>query len=772
MANDKIDQNILQIFIEEATDLVVALTATLGQWEHDLNNLSEIQNLKRDLHTLKGGARMVKQPDIGTLAHELETYVDALAKGEIKIDRPAFDLVYEAIDRLNSMVESLRKSETVNPAQDLIDKFHSRLPKIETFAKEPLPKEPEKKTDKKEEISESKKDEPSTKPTTGQVPEVIRISIDLIEKLNSLSTENSLVRVGLEQYGMLFRSHLQDMKLGTKRIEGQLEALNSEVENWVERSFFEATQNLPAVEYQTRLQTAYSMVEQFNASIRETNTDFINVLKEMMVILTSQDALLLTHSRISTELQRRVASTTLVPFESVVPRLGRIVRQISSELHKQVNFEVTKSEGEMDRVILERLIPSLEHILRNALDHGIELPAERKKRGKPEVGRIEISFARVGSMILIEIKDDGGGIDLAAIRKKAISQGMLDQEATYTDDEIIRIILVPGFSTREAVTEVSGRGVGMDVVNIAIKEMGGNLSITSELGKGTSMTLRFPFTISLNRILLFKMQDEILGILLATLDNVENIQAVELEKGEFQHAGKNYSLHYLGALLHPEKKSVVLPKKAIFPVLLFSGSDYAMAIIVDEVLYNRELVVQSLCGQFKLSHEFSGATQLGDGRVVFLLDPFALSAKAKALSAKEKKPTKLVMKSGRNPKQIWAMVVDDSVSVRTVTQHILERNHFHVITAKDGVDALEKLETHIPDIIVLDIDMPHMDGFEFVETMRKNDKYKNIPVIVATSSVKKHQKRAEELHLSNIVEKPYQETSLLSMLKSLLGKRL
>jgi len=741
MANNPPDQELLLIFLEESTDLVASLSATMRQWEKNLNELSLIADLKRDLHTLKGSARMVGQMAIGRLAHELETLAEALAKGQVPVDQKVFNLINLGQDRISLMIESLRKNEAIPAADDLIQQFYQYIPKGEkTEAKSETPAETPKAAVKKEE-------KVSVQPTA----EVIRVRSDLLEKLDNLSTENSMIRVNLEQQISSFSTYLQELKEGTRRLESQLTTLDAEVETDPSRAV---------------------ALTQISNGIKETNIDFVNALKNLNDTTSTMESYLLNQARINAELQQRLSSTRLVPFESIIPRLGRIARQVSTELNKAVDFKVTQSEGDMDRTVLEHLVPSLEHILRNALDHGIEPTDVRTQKGKPPVGKIEVSFTRAGSTVAIEITDDGGGINTEAVRKKAIKLGMLTPDAVISDNDVMRFIMEPGFSTREAVSEISGRGVGMDVVNMAVKEMGGTLNIDSEIDKGTKFTIRFPFTISLNRVMLFTVQDQIYGVLLANIESIISIKKEQVNDLSFSHLDKSYSLHYLGSLLKMGEEEIHIPRKETFPVILFSASNYSVALVIDSVLYNRELVVQALGNQFKLMNLCSGITLLGNGQVVYILDPYTLATKVKGITAREQ-VTPLSSK-GRHLKvneQPMVMVVDDSVSVRTVSKRFLERNHYKVITAKDGIEALQTLEETIPDLILLDIDMPRMDGFEFVISLRQDDRFKEIPIIIITSRPTEHRLRAEQLNVANILGKPYQESELLPLMKSLLGKK-
>lgn len=797
MANDNKDQELIEIFLEEAADLIAAISGILQKWKEDLSNFNNITDLKRELHTLKGSARMIGQKEIGTLAHEMETLCDALAKGQVPIDRTIFEEICLGLDHISTMIEALRKNEPLPAADTLIQTFHNYLPDATKIVKEggPLKDSGSSKTHEptheptKENLAEELS-KTTAKPTiqahttgtasTGQ--DVIRVRSTLLETLNNLSSENSMIRVGMEQKVYATGDNLRKLKQSVKHLDSQLNILNTDARASTRKGVFHPT--LQALTSDTEKLVDYDPMDESHNIIKEIMVELKNSVSALSETHSSMESLLLHQNRITSELQHRLAETRLTPFESIVPRLSRIARQVSLELNKQVDFKVTKSQGEMDRTILEHLVPSLEHILRNALDHGIESIEERKKHGKPEIGKIEVNFLRSGSIAAITLKDDGGGIDANAVRKKAIKMGLLQPDVEISDEEAIRYILEPGFSTREAVTEVSGRGVGMDVVNTAVNELGGTLHIESQPGLGTTFTVRFPFTSSLNRILLFTLENDTYGITLTGIDGITSIDDKKLQHilskqpAIIRHGSKGYYLHLLSTLLNPDMKVAALPIKNSYPLLLISSQSNSIAILVDSILYSRDLLVQALGVQFKLTDEFSGATLLGDGHAVLIFDPDALTRKAKILQEQENividfaKSIGVVDKTSQR-----VMVVDDSASIRALLQKSLERHHYHVNLAEDGADALLKLQTtktvnELPDSILLDIDMPNMNGLELAEILRNTEKFKHIPIIILTSdATNERREQAEELKIEAFLEKPVDELQVIAALQSIAGKQ-
>jgi chemosensory pili system protein ChpA (sensor histidine kinase/response regulator) len=500
--------------------------------------------------------------------------------------------------------------------------------------------------------------------------------------------------------------------------------------------------------------------------LTESSSDLADLRETLSDRVRDTETLLVQQSRINTELQEGLMKTRMIPFSSMVPRLRRIVRQISGELAKKVEFDVRNAEGEMDRNILERMIAPLEHMLRNALDHGIEKPADRKKAGKPETGEVTLSLTREGGDVVLRMIDDGAGIPADVIREKAIRQGMLDKNEELSEREILQFILQPGFSTAAQVTQISGRGVGMDVVASEIKQLGGSLDIDSTLGKGTVFTVRLPFTVSVNRALMVSTGEDFYAIPLNTIEGIVRVSTYELEeyyKPEaplYEYAGQEYRLQYLGSLLnsdhHPKLQGQALP----LPVILVRGAEQPMALQVDSLMGSREIVVKSLGPQFGTVRGVSGATILGDGNVVVILD---LPAMIRSDILSERR---------RLEQATTVMVVDDSVTVRKVTSRLLERNGMEVITAKDGLDAVAQLQDHRPDIILLDIEMPRMDGFEVASFVRHDDALKDTPICMITSRTgEKHRERALAIGVNDYLGKPFQETQLLDTIKRLTGNQ-
>ena len=452
-----------------------------------------------------------------------------------------------------------------------------------------------------------------------------------------------------------------------------------------------------------------------------------------------------------------------------MPRLRRVVRQVAAQLHKKVSFDVGNADGEMDRTILERMVAPLEHMLRNAVDHGLESTERRLAAGKPEQGHIQLNLMHEGGDIVIELSDDGSGVDIAAVRRKAIKRGMIQEDAQLSDDEVLPFILQAGFSTTEIITQISGRGVGMDVVHAEVKQLGGSIVIDSVPGQGTRFRIRLPFSVSVNRALMVQCAEEQYAVPLNTVDGIVQVMSSDLEAcylsspPRYHYGGRSYELRYLGELLNSGKPRFAGQLQSV-PVLLVHLQEQWLAVQVDALAGSREIVVKNLGLQFSRVQGVSGATILGDGRVIFILD---LLAQIRVLQSRSQMqqaqglvaPT---FSEIEHTRPLLIMVVDDSVTVRKVTSRLLERHGMHVLTAKDGIDAMSLLQEHTPDVMLLDIEMPRMDGFEVASQIRHDEQLKDLPIIMITSrSGQKHRDRAMAIGVNDYLSKPYQESVLL-----------
>ena len=515
----------------------------------------------------------------------------------------------------------------------------------------------------------------------------------------------------------------------------------------------------------------YSNIQQLTRALAESASDLGSLKDLLQSVTTEAEGLLVQQSRVTAELQDGLMRTRMVPFERHVPRLTRLVRQAAQEVGKRAELAVEGASGELDRQVLDKMLPPFEHMLRNAVVHGIEDPAERQADGKPGMGRITIRLHREGAEMVIDVADDGRGLDVDAIRRKAFELDMLKPDTKVTDEEIMALILTPGFTTATAVTQSAGRGVGMDVVANEVKKLGGSLRISSVTGQGTNFTVRLPFTLAITQALIVRTGEEVYALPLPTVEGVARIPRAELEnllsqsEPSYLYGEQEYKFRHLGMYLGGQAAKLPEEETAI-PVILVRAGDYSAALLVDEMLASREVVVKAVGPQLAGIRGVSGATILGDGRIILILDINALvRTGAPVVELKNAAPTP----SDDRP---LALVVDDSITVRRVTERFLHRHGLRVETAKDGLDAIRVMQDHKPDIILLDIEMPRMDGYEFASHVRNDDRVSDVPIIMITSRVgDKHRARAIELGVNDYVGKPYQDSQLLEAIRRQLEDR-
>ncbi|VVQ36542.1 Sensor histidine kinase RcsC [Pseudomonas fluorescens] len=746
------DPELLEIFLEEGFDIIENSGAALVRWQAEPSNRQEVETLLRDLHTLKGGARMVEIAPIGDLAHELEFLYEGLSAGVLQPTAALFGLLQSSHDRLAQMLDATRAGQPLPPADQLIDA-------IKNFSHPAVPEAPVPVVA----CATPKGETPAAQPDAGA--DMVKVSAELLDDLVNLAGETSIFRGRIEQQVNDARVTLSEMETTIERMRDQLRRLDTETQGRILSRQQVDAERLGYEEFDPLEMDRHSQLQQLSRALFESASDLLD-LKETLD-RRNQDAenLLQQQGRINTELQEGLMRTRMVPFERMLPRLKRIVRQVSGELGKDVEFIVGNAEGEMDRNVLERMAAPLEHMLRNAVDHGLESAEVRIAAGKPAQGRITLDLSREGGDIIFDIRDDGAGVPLDAVRSKAIKRGLLAPDSDISDRDVLQFILQPGFSTAEKITQISGRGVGMDVVHEEVRQLGGSMSIDSVAGQGVHFRIRLPFTVSVNRALMVQCFDDQYAIPLNTIDGIVRVLPNELEghyrldPPTYKYAGQHYELCYLGELLKTSHRPKLLGQSLPLPVLLVQCNERHIAVQVDSMAGTREIVVKSLGPQFAAVQGLSGATILGDGRVVLILD---LLAPIRAMQARVPQQSATQEAEVEPHKPLLVLVVDDSVTVRKVTSRLLERHGMNVLTAKDGVDAMLLLEEHMPDLMLLDIEMPRMDGFEVATQVRADERLQHLPIIMITSRTgQKHRDRAMAIGVNDYLGKPYQESVLL-----------
>jgi chemosensory pili system protein ChpA (sensor histidine kinase/response regulator) len=723
-----------------------------------------VETLLRDLHTLKGGARMVEIVPIGDLAHELENLYEGLSAGLLQPTPALFTLLQSSHDRLAQMLDAVRAGHPCPLADRLIAQIQAVNHPQENAAPQAVAA-PEPAPVSNPIVSPPAAPARPDPGAPGDGADMVKVSAELLDDLVNLAGETSIFRGRIEQQVNDARVALGEMETTIERMRDQLRRLDTETQGRIlSRQQVEA-ERLGYEEFDPLEMDRHSQLQQLSRALFESASDLLELKETLDRSNHDAEVLLQQQGRINTELQEGLMRTRMVPFERMLPRLKRIVRQVAQELGKDVEFVVGNADGEMDRNVLERMAAPLEHMLRNAVDHGLEPADVRIAAGKPARGRISLDLSREGGDIIFDIRDDGAGVPLEAVRSKAIKRGLLAPDSDISDRDVLQFILQPGFSTAEKITQISGRGVGMDVVHEEVRQLGGSMGIDSTPGQGVHFRIRLPFTVAVNRALMVQCHEDQYAIPLNTIESIVRVLPAELD-GYYQldpptytYAGQRYELCYLGELLKTGARPKLLGQSQPLPVLLVQCNERHVAVQVDATAGTREIVVKSLGPQFSAVQGLSGATILGDGRVVLILD---LLAPIRALPHQVPRRPTATQGEGEHQRPLLVLVVDDSVTVRKVTSRLLERHGMHVLTAKDGVDAMALLAEHSPDLMLLDIEMPRMDGFEVATQVRNDPRLAHLPIIMITSRTgQKHRDRAMAIGVNDYLGKPYQESVLL-----------
>jgi chemosensory pili system protein ChpA (sensor histidine kinase/response regulator) len=796
---EEFDHEIANIYSEEATELLEAAQASLIVWKNDRKDKQPVAELQRQLHTLKGGARMAGITAMGDLSHELETLVIQIDNGAVAGDDHAHAIMQASLDELSRMRDLVaagtlpaKRGDLIGQIRGLANQAQADVPAMAPApptaataavtmpAPTPAPAPEQPSVSALEESSPANEDAANLELSSAPIlpgreaapverVEMARVDADLLDTMLNNAGEVSIFRARLDQQVNSIDFNLAELARTVTRLKEQLRGLEIETEAQVLHRHQDIEPRRD--DFDPLELDRYSALQQFSRALAETSGDVASIQGLLETLTREAQSLLTQQARVITELQNSLMRTRMVPFQRHVQRLTRLVRQAANDTGKRAELAVQGAAAELDRQMLERMLAPLEHMLRNSVVHGIEAQDRRAFLGKPDVGRISISLERDGAEIVIVVADDGAGINVKLIREKAIALGLADAHAKISDEEAMQLILEPGFSTAGHVTQAAGRGVGMDVVATEVKKLGGGLFIDSTYGKGSRFTIRLPFTLAISQALIVRVAEETYALPLATVEGVvrlpRNIVARHLGKDAalFEYGGQKYRFQHLGSFVG--LGATRLPESDVsMSVVLIRAGEHSTALVTDELVGSREIVVKSLGPQISAIRGIAGATILGDGRIVVILDMGSL-----VRSEWRARPTETVVLDSRD-RRTFALVVDDSITVRRVTQRLLERNGMRVITAKDGVDAVSLLQENLPDIILLDIEMPRMDGYEVAAHVRNDPRLKHIPIVMITSRTsEKHRARAIELGVDDYLGKPYQESQLLDAIEPLVNRR-
>ena len=815
-AVDAIDAELFPIFDEEATELMPQLGGALRQWSARPDNLGARMEVLRTLHTLKGSARLAGALRLGEMAHKIESEIEFL--GTDAAASQDFDPLLTRFDAMQHTLDMLRKADAVHelPAAPAATAPHAEpaipaMPAMSEPSLEKIPADaptnaPTATQEKPNAVEPVKPVEPfvasvgvrkalvpapqsmAMQPLRQAATASIRVRSQLLDRMVNQAGEVMITRSRLEVELSQLRGSLGDMSDNLNRLRQQLRDIELQAESQMQSRLAQAKElqaGFDPLEFDR-----FTRVQELTRMMAESVNDVATVQRTLQRTVEATEDDLVAQARQTRELQRDLLKTRMVEFEGISDRLYRVVRLASKETGKQVKLDLLGGTIEMDRGMLDRMTPAFEHLLRNCVAHGIESPAVRTAAGKEVAGLITVELRQEGNDVSVEFRDDGAGLDLKRIREKAISSGLISADQFLDDQQAANLIFMPGFTTATQVTELSGRGIGMDVVRAEVNGVGGRIETATTLGLGTQFRLVLPLTTAVTQVVMIRSGSLSVGVPANVVETVRRTSAKDLQQayntGTLDIAGEAVPFFWSGALLQASAQSAeVQPKNS--SVVVFRSAAQRVALHVDEVLGNQEVVVKNLGPQLSRLPGLAGMSVLASGAVVLIYNPVALASvygvQARALSADSAEPHMLENSAGSSnadagvpvlpaaaPQIPLVMVVDDSITVRRVTQRLLQREGYRVVLAADGLQALERLQEERPAVVLSDIEMPRMDGFDLARNIRGDARLKDLPIIMITSRIaEKHREYAKELGVDHYLGKPYPEDELMSLVRHYCG---
>ncbi len=760
---DALDADLFPIFEEEALELMPRLGGALRQWSARPDNLAARNEVLRVLHTLKGSARLAGGMRLGEMAHRLESAIEQL--GSESLQTAQLEPLLARFDAIQGNFAALR----AGPEQAMV------LPEapIATAAEAPA--------------AATVKKARAVQTTTALAPlrqianTSVRVRSQLLDRLVNQAGEVMITRSRLASRLGQLRGSLVDLSGNLERLRSQLRDIEVQSESQMQSRMALAKDS--ALDFDPLEFDRFTRVQELTRMMAESVNDVATVQRNLQRTVEGTEDDLIAQGRQARELQRDLLRTRMVEFEGISERLYGVVRQAAKDVGKQVRLDITGGSMDIDRGVLERMAPAFEHLLRNSVAHGIEDPEVRAKAGKPAAGSITINLQHQGNELSVEFNDDGAGLDLQRIRDKAVLSGAAPNAHAMSDAEVSDLIFAPGFTTASGVTELAGRGIGMDVVRSEVNALGGRIETSTERGKGTRFKLVLPLTTAVTQVVMLRLGELVIGVAANVIEIVRRVPAADLElayrSGEFTQAGEQIPFFWAGALLQASTHSDEATAKNL-PVAVFRSAGQRVAVHVDEVLGNQEVVVKNLGPQLSRLPGLTGMSVLASGAVVLIYNPVALAsvygvqAAAMRLTAQAAFAQGQSAQSGLAATSLLAgaaqvplvMVVDDSITVRRVTQRLLKREGYRVVLAADGLQALERLQDEKPTLVLSDIEMPRMDGFDLARNIRADAKLRDLPIIMITSRIaEKHREHARELGVDHYLGKPYSEDELMGLVR-------
>ena len=757
-AIDNLDDDLYPIFEEEAAELLPLLGAALRQWVAAPEHLSSRSEVLRVLHTLKGSARLAGAMRLGEMSHRMESSIEQI--GSESLQSIQLEPLLTRLDDMQTAFAALGEAPAVEDVPEPSSSASIAPVSVGTTVHAP----------------------PSAAlvalaPLRQTGNQSVRVRSKLLDRLVNQAGEVLITRSRMDARLVQVRASLDELGGNLDRLRQQLRDVELQSESQMQSRLAQTKDSAQA--FDPLEFDRFTRVQELTRMMAESVHDVATVQRNLQRSIDGTEDDLIAQGRQARELQRDLLRTRMVEFESISERLYGVVRQAAKDTVKQVKLDIVGGSIEMDRGVLDRMAPAFEHMLRNAVVHGIEEMADRVSAGKPSAGTITIQVNQESNDVSVSFTDDGEGLHLDRIHAKAIANGVLAAGESLSDGDAANLIFMPGFTTADQVTELAGRGIGMDVVRSEVTSLGGRIETTTVKGQGTTFKLVLPLTTAVTQVVMLRMGEFTIGVPSNLIETVLRVPAAVLDQSYvsdgFEVGGQTIPFFWAGALLQVSGRSNEVQTKTL-PVAILRSAGQRIAVHVDEILGNREVVVKNLGPQLARLPGLAGMSVLASGAVVLIYNPVALAtvygAQARQLRASTD-ATASASGSGEGPAWVnpvdqvpLILVVDDSITVRRVTQRLLKREGYRVALAADGLQALEKLLEEKPALVLSDIEMPKMDGFDLARNIRGDARLRDLPIIMITSRIaEKHREHARKLGVDHYLGKPYSEDELLGLVR-------
>ena len=812
---DALDDELFGYFVEEALELLPQLHARLRDWARRPAEPGPAAACMRSLHTFKGSARLAGAMRLGEIAHRLESEVERLSAAGPLPSLAAIEALAAHADVLDAGFDALRQPAGADgrpaapPAAPLpavavvapvvaapvaaVPVAPAAPPAV--IVKPTAPATPPAAADAAAVAGalSAAAGAPATAPAIDwqrfaalpgaaePLPAAgsgaasagsVRVRAPLLDRLVNRAGEVSITRARIQSDVGQIKGSLDDLTDNLERLRAQLRDIELQAETQIGTRMEAA--RAAAAQFDPLEMDRFTRFQELTRMMAESVADVATVQRSLQRTLQSTEDTLAHQARMTRDMQDDLLRTRMVEFEGMSERLYRVVRQAAKETAKSVRLDIVGGSIEIDRGVLDRMTPAFEHLLRNSVVHGIEAAGVRAAAGKPAIGSITLAVSQIGNEVGVEVRDDGAGLNLAAIRERALAMGLLSDSAQPDEAELANLIFQPGVTTAASISDLAGRGVGMDVVRTDVNAMGGRIETASAPGQGSSFRLVLPLTTAVTQVVMLRCGTHVLAVPATLVEIVRRVALDDLAaayaQGVFSHGGAALPFFWLDALLLGTARGLASGRTA--PVVVIRSAAQRVVLHVDEVLGHQEVVVKNLGPQLSRVPGLVGMTLLPSGLPALIYNPVALATlygdAAHAATRAALQQAALAGGTGAADATVaqapLVLVVDDSLTVRRITQRLLEREGYRVQVAKDGLDGLERLAAELPMLLVTDIEMPRMDGFDLVRNLRADARSAGLPVIMITSRIaQKHRNYAAELGVDHYLGKPYVEDELLGL---------